>query len=290
VYRSETLDKEIHYLGKLLGEAIREQAGDGLYALEEEVRLGARARRRGDAEAAQRLEARIASLRVSEARLVARAFTIFFDLANLAEDRERIRELRDRERKRLPAPRSESAPAAVEALAGAGWSAGRVGDLLRSISIELVFTAHPTEAKRRSVRTKVWRLRQCLAELDRAELLEREREFLEARARSYLTELWQTDLMRPRRPTVLEEVEVGLYFAATLWEVVPLLYRDLHGALQRVYPGSDFPLPPFLRFGSWIGGDRDGNPNVTAAVTGGALTRMRRAACSSRSCPRLGSR
>jgi phosphoenolpyruvate carboxylase len=278
VYRSETLDKEIHYLGKLLGETIREQAGERLYALEEEIRLGARARRRGEAGAAERLERRIASLRESEAELVARAFTIFFDLANLAEDRERIRVLRDRERAGFPAPRSESVAEAVEALAGAGWSAAEVRKLLAGLSIELVFTAHPTEAKRRTIRTKIWRLRQRLAELDQEDLLSREREFLEARARSYMTELWQTDLMRPRRPTVLEEVEVGLYFAATLWEVVPHLYRDLYGALKRVYQESDFPLQPFLRFGSWIGGDRDGNPNVTAEITARTLTRMRHAA------------
>ncbi len=277
-HSSETLSREIHYLGKLLGETIREQAGERLYALEEEIRLAARARRRDEAGAEERLEERIACIKEDEARLVARAFTIFFDLVNVAEDRERIRVLRDRERAGMSAPRSESVAEAVAMLAEAGWSAERVRALLADLVIELVFTAHPTEAKRRTVRTKVWRLRQCLAELDREDLLSREREFLEARARSYLTELWQTDLMRPRRPTVLEEVEVGLYFAATLWEVVPHLYRDLSGALGRVYPGSDFPLRPFLRFGSWIGGDKDGNPNVTTEVTARTLTHMRKAA------------
>ncbi len=278
MYRSEALDREIRFLGRLLGQVIREQAGEELYQLEEEVRLAARARRAGQPGAEERLKSRVAALSESEARMVSRAFTIFFDLANLAEDRERVRVLRKREKARHPAPRGESVGQAVRSLAEAGLSAARVRELLEALEIELVFTAHPTEAKRRSVRTKVRRLRQCIASLDQGDLLARERERLTNRARAYLTELWQTDLMRPRRPTVLEEVEVGLYFAATLWEVVPGIYRDLHEALAEVYPAEEFPLRPFLRFGSWIGGDRDGNPNVNAAVTAEALTRLRRAA------------
>ncbi len=95
----------------------------------------------------------------------------------------------------------------------------------------------------------------------------RERERIVTRIRSLLTGLWQTDLVRPRRPSVLEEVEVGLYFAATLWEVAPDIYAELDRALRKIYPRAAFRLPPFLGFGSWIGGDRDGNPYVSAQVT-----------------------
>ena len=214
----------------------------------------------------------------AEARIIVRAFTLFFDLMNLAEDRERVRVLRERERARFPEPRTESMEDAVQLMRKAGLDAKGSQALLDLLSIGLVFTAHPTEAKRRSVRTKVRLLRQSLVQLDDAEILPRERERIVTRIRSLLTGLWQTDLIRPRRPSVLEEVEVGLYFAATLWEVAPDIYAELDRALRKIYPGSEFRLPPFLGFGSWIGCDRDGNPFVSARVTETTLLRMRAAA------------
>ncbi len=276
--KSEKLGPEIHFLGKLLGEVIREQAGLPLYELEEEIRLGARARREARPGAESALLARVHSVSNEQARLVVRAFTVFFDLANLAEDRERVRVLRDRERRRHPEPRSESMEDAVLIMRRADFSPEKAQALIDLLSIELVFTAHPTEAKRRSVRGLVRRMRQVLAQMDDAELLPRDRDRLVALLRSSLTSLWQTELVRPRRPSVSEEVEVGLSFASTLWEAVPRIYRDLQGALQRSYPGFPFRIPPFLRFGSWIGGDRDGNPNVTADVTASTLLTMRKTA------------
>ena len=276
--KSEKLGPEIHFLGKLLGEVIREQAGVPLYELEEEIRLGARARREGRPGAESALLARVHSLSDGEARLIVRAFTIFFDLANLAEDRERVRVLGDRERRRHPEPRSESMEEAVLIMSRAGFPPEKAQALIDLLCIELVFTAHPTEAKRRSVRALVRRLREVLGRMDDEQLLPRDRERLIAVLRSTLTSLWQTELVRPRRPSVSEEVEVGLSFASTLWQVIPRIYRDLQGALRKSYPGFPFLIPPFLRFGSWIGGDRDGNPNVTAEVTASTLVRMRRAA------------
>ncbi len=279
--KQEKLGAEIRFLGRVLGEVIRDQAGMSLYELEEEVRLGARARREGKPSAEQALRARIGSMNAGEAQTVVRAFTIFFDLMNLAEDRARVRVLRERERGRSPEPRSESMEEAVLLMRKAGLDAAAVQSLLDLLSIGLVFTAHPTEAKRRSVRTKVRFIRQSLVQLDDVDLLPRERERIVTRIKSLLTGLWQTDLVRPRRPSVLEEVEVGLYFASTLWEVVPTIYAELDRALGRVYPGTDFRLPPFLGFGSWIGGDRDGNPFVSAEVTARTLSRMRAAAVES---------
>ncbi len=276
--KREKLVGEIRFLGRILGEVIKEQAGPTLYELEEEIRLGSRARREGRPGAERALLARIRTMSDVEARTVVRAFTIYFDLVNLAEDRERVRVLRERERSRAPEPRSESMEEAVLMMRRAGMDAERSQALLDILTIGLVFTAHPTEAKRRSVRTKVRLLRQSLVQLDDVELLPRERERLVTRMRSLLTALWQTDLIRPRRPSVLEEVEVGLYFAGTLWEVAPTIYAELTQALEKVYPGSDFRLPAFLGFGSWIGGDRDGNPHVSAAVTAQTLMRMRGAA------------
>ncbi len=276
--KREKLGAEIRFLGRVLGEVIRDQAGPRLYDLEEEIRLGARARREGAAGAEETLRARIHAMSDAEARTVVRAFSVFFDLVNLAEDRERVRVLRERERARYPEPRSESMEEAVLLMRRAGLDAAGCQALLDLLSIGLVFTAHPTEAKRRSVRTKVRLLRECLVKLDDAELLPRERDQVVMQIRSVLTGLWQTDLIRPRRPSVLEEVEVGLYFAATLWEVAPAIYAELTWALQRVYPDAAFRIPAFLGFGSWIGGDRDGNPNVSAAVTEHTLLRMRTAA------------
>jgi phosphoenolpyruvate carboxylase len=213
-----------------------------------------------------------------EARTVVRAFTIFFDLVNLAEDRERVRVLRERERARYPEPRSESMEEAVLLMRRAGLDAAGSQALLDLLAIGLVFTAHPTEAKRRSVRTKVRLLRRYLVRLDDAELLPRERDHIIMQIKSLLTGLWQTDLIRARRPSVLEEVEVGLYFVATLWEVAPAIHAELSRALKKVYPDAAFRIPSFLGFGSWIGGDRDGNPNVSAKVTERTLLRMRASA------------
>ena len=276
--KREKLGTEIRFLGRILGEIIREQAGQTLYDLEEEIRLGSRARREGKPEAEAALQERIRSMTDTEARTVVRAFTIFFDLVNLAEDRERIRVLRERERARYPEPRSESMEEAVLLMRRSGMGPSDVQELLDLLSIGLVFTAHPTEAKRRSVRTKVRLLRQSLVLMDDEGLLPRERERLVTRIRSLLTGLWQTELIRPRRPSVLEEVEVGLYFATTLWEAAPNIFGELTRALEKTYPDAAFRLPPFLDFGSWIGGDRDGNPHVSSRVTMETLLRMRAAA------------
>lgn len=281
MYKSEKLDIEIRMLGRILGEVIREQAGVPLYQIEEDIRLTARARRTGDPEAEKKLLDRIRSMSAEEARTVARAFTIFFDLANLSEDRQRVRVLRERERTKAPEPRSESIGAVIQYFKESGNGPEQVQELLENLMIELVFTAHPTEAKRRSVRVKVRHLREYLAALDKENLLPREQEHLVTQIRMYMTGLWQTDLLRARRPTVLEEVEVGLYFAATLWEVIPGLYRDMRRALEQYYPEEQFSLPPFLKMGSWIGGDRDGNPFVTSQITERTFVLLRKAAVES---------
>jgi phosphoenolpyruvate carboxylase len=133
--------------------------------------------------------------------------------------------------------------------------------------VEPVFTAHPTEARRRTVLHKLHRLRLQVGALDRETSLgERERAL--ERLREEITALWHTSEVRRGRPTVLDEVRNGLYyFEGSLWSAVPRLYRDLEEALRRAYPGQAFPQPSFLRCGSWIGGDRDGNPHVDARVT-----------------------
>lgn len=269
---AEPLRRDIRRLGQLLGQVIREAAGQELYDLEEEVRRLSKARRRGDAAAEAELLARVEGLTETEARGLTRAFTLFFDLANLAEDRHRARVLRAREREQ---PRRESIRDAIETLHAVGLSAEEVQERLSRLEIELVFTAHPTEAKRRTVRGSLRRIREALVALDAPDVLPREERRLEARILAELTDLWLTDLVHPRRPTVREEVVRGLHFMAETWDVVPRMHHDLRLALEDLYPGVEFELPVFLSFGSWIGGDRDGNPNVTTPVTLETLDMLR---------------
>lgn len=265
-------------LGELLGDVITNLVGPTALTLVEDVRQLSRRRRGGEHEAEPQLARRVADLTLSDARVVARAFSVFFDLANLAEDRHRIRVLRERERESFPAPISESIGAAIGILNKAGFSAEQVQGALDQLSVELVFTAHPSEAKRRSIRAKLRRMKHALQELDREDLLARERQRLETRIKSELTVIWQTDFLRPSRPTVLEEVERGLSITPRLWEVVPQVYESLRRSLEASYPGWNFRIPTFLRFGSWMGGDRDGNPNVTAPITRRTLGWLRETA------------
>jgi phosphoenolpyruvate carboxylase len=278
VVSNELLRRDVRMLGDMLGEMIIELAGSAAFGLVEEIRQLSRRRRSGDHTAAPELAARIASLNMSEARVVARAFSVFFDLANLAEDRHRIRVLRNREEAQHPHPIGESIGAAIVKLHEAGFSAEQVQEAIDRLSIELVFTAHPSEAKRRSIRAKLRRIRHALQELDRQDLLPRERQRLESRIRTELTVLWQTDFLRSSRPTVLEEVARGLSITPRLWEVVPQVYEAMRRALETAYPGHEFQIPVFLRFGSWMGGDRDGNPNVTAPITRQTLIWLRETA------------
>lgn len=274
----DLLRRDIRFLGDMLGDVICELAGPRALERVEEIRKVSRDRRSGSAEAEGQLTERIKALDEPTARVVTRAFSIFFDLANLAEDQHRVRILRSREQERSPQPRRESIGEAIAQLREAGFTPAEMQAALDRLAIELVFTAHPSEAKRRTQRVKIRRMRQALEELDRPDLLPRERRKLESRLRTELTVLWQSEFLRPSRPTPLQEVRRGLTIAPRLWEVVPEIYGDLRRALEICYPGAEFRLPVFLRFGSWIGGDRDGHPHVTHEVTAQTLHWLRQAA------------
>ncbi len=271
----ELLRRDVRFLGDMLGSVIRELAGDEAFALVEEVRSLSRDRRLGRHDAEPALAARIESLDERQATVVARAFSIFFDLVNIAEDRQRVRVLHDRERKQHPEPLGESLPAGIAELKSLGAPAEDVQRILDRLAVELVFTAHPSEAKRRSIRAKLRRMRKILQALDSPGLLPRERSRHEADMRSELVLLWQTEFLRPTRPTVLDEVDRGLSIMPRIWEAVPQVHASLRRALDEHYPGHAFHVPPFLSFGSWMGGDRDGNPFVTADITTQTLIRLR---------------
>ena len=274
----EQLRRDTKKLTQLLEEVISSIAGPEALQLVAQIRDLAHQRRAGDAGAEARLVERIASLSEAEAGLVSRSFGVFFDLSNLAEDRHRVRVLRHRERESRGRPLSESIADAIARLKKSGLSPEEVQQALNRLSIELVFTAHPSEAKRRSIRAKLRRMRLALQDLDRDDLLPRELQRLERSIKTELTTLWQTDFLRPSRPTVLQEVERGLSITPRLAEVIPQVYDAMRRALATEYPNHPFKIPVFLRFGSWMGGDRDGNPFVTSHVTAQTLQWLREAA------------
>jgi len=277
------LRRDVRMLGFELGRVLQAHGGPALYDRVERVRALAKAYRGGDAGALEELKELIAGCSVAELDEVVRALSVFFDLMNLSEDRHRVRVLRDRERELHPRPRKESIGAAVRAMREEhGLSDERIRELFEQLDIELVFTAHPTEAKRVTVRNTLRRLRSDLIEMERRELLPREREALLTQVKNDLACLWETDSFRPRKPTVLEEVKRGLMVCEATWQVVPRLYRAGRDALGMLGSSGEQNRPfsehIFCRFGTWIGGDRDGNPLVTADVTRATLRMLRRRA------------
>lgn len=258
-------------LGDLLGETLRAQEGQTLFEAEEVVRALAKTRRGGDERSGTHLSTQIAQYDVSTLNLIALAFTAYFDLVNLAEEQHRVRVLRDRERATYPHAAEESIARAISEFRAQAIPREQVQALMERLRVELVFTAHPTEARRRTLLSKLARMAVLLYDLDRPDLLPREREELLQHMRAEIHSHWLTERSRTTRPEVTDEVRTGLFFLDTiLWNVVPRLYDDLRHALKAHYPEVPFP-EHFLQFGTWIGGDRDGNPFVTAEVTAESL-------------------
>lgn len=270
------LGRDVKMLGACLGRVLTEQVGTETFTLVEEVRHLAKAHRKGDGEAGRKLRELLDQVDWTQGRQLIRAFTMLLDLMNAAEDRQRVRVLREREAQQPDQPRGGSIADAVAQLKDAVGGIDSLHDAVERLDIELVLTAHPTEAKRRTVRSQLRRIRDRLAELDRTDLLPREREALTRSIEADLTVLWHTDLAKNDPPSVAEEVERGLLVAKELWEVTPRLYRDMNAALDQ--QADAWEPPAFLRFGSWIGGDRDGHPGVTPQVTQDTLGRHRAAA------------
>ncbi|MEM9825275.1 MAG: phosphoenolpyruvate carboxylase [Planctomycetota bacterium] len=274
---TEPWRSEIGFLGSLLGETIRTYAGRDAFALVEKVRRLSWLRRTGDTEADAQLKHLFAGLDDEQVRMVTRAFTIFLDLLNLVEDRRRIQVLRQRAEAALPAAPAESIGQAFAQLKSQGVSAEVAEKLLNALNIELVFTAHPTEAKRRSVRRKLSEIRR-LTTAFHEEAFAHRRRFIEDDILRELAILWQTDFIRPWRPSVMQEVQRGLSIKSVLWHTVPEISREISKAAAEQY-GDDVTLrSPPIEFGSWIGGDRDGHPGVTADVTATTLKWLHREA------------
>ncbi len=263
----QPLHDDVRLLGALLGDTLKAQGGAALFATVERVRALAKDARRGAADTAE-LERVLRSLSVPDALDVARAFAHFLGLANIAEQHHRIRRRRDYQRDASKAPQRGSFADSFDRLLAGGTSPTTLLEAAAALRVELVLTAHPTEVVRRTLRQKQRRIAELLALGDRTSLTDPERD---ARLRALAGEIaatWMTDEVRREPPTPFDEVKWGLVaFEQTLWDTVPRYLRALNAALMSA-TGAGLPLDAApLRFGSWIGGDRDGNPNVTPEVT-----------------------
>jgi phosphoenolpyruvate carboxylase len=260
------LREDVRMLGELLGDTLREQHGAPLLATVERVRALAKSgRAEGGVEA---LASTLEGLPIESAVAIARAFSYFLTLANIAEQHHRIRRRRDYQRDPAAGPQPGSCDEVFQRLLRSGVTPAALYEAVLATRIELVLTAHPTEIARRTMVWKQRRIAEALAEQDRTDLSPAERDDILEALRREVAAAWGTEEIRPQRPTPMDEVVSGLLiFEQTLWDAVPRYLRTLDRALRQAI-GRPLPLDAApLRFGSWIGGDRDGNPNVTPDVT-----------------------
>ena len=275
------LRRDVRSLGMLLGEVLREQAGDALFEKVEELRLSAIRRREALAEDSvkeaedllQLAVLGVNTMPVDQAYQLSRAFAFYFELINLAETNHRKRRRLSLQLSGEAAQRG-SLRGTLRAMRCVGIPAEEALHWLRQIFIVPVFTAHPTEIARRSVLTKRRRIGEFLERLDRIPLPDEQLASLEESLVAEITALWQTDEVRSSRPKVADEIKMGLdYYEVSIFETLPGLYQEVSDALKSEY-NLDIDiseLPLLLGFGSWIGGDRDGNPFVTPEVTREAI-------------------
>ncbi|MGA9481179.1 MAG: phosphoenolpyruvate carboxylase [Candidatus Acidiferrales bacterium] len=278
------LRRDVRSLGMLLGKVLAEQAGDSLLeAVEGLRRLLIQQREELSAAGKQwnpqnelMAEAReiIAGLEVEDAYRVSKAFAIYFELTNLAETNHRQRRRRAAKLHAEQPPLAGSFRGTLLRMRAAGISANDALAALRKLQITPVFTAHPTEVARRTVLLKRRRIAQYLENLDRLPLSAGDAAEYESLILAEITSLWQTDEVRLKKPGVIDEVRMGLdFYPMTLFDTLPRLYAELEESFLEVYGRalSHEEFPELLRFGSWIGGDRDGNPLITAQSTADAL-------------------
>lgn len=263
----QPLQDDVRLLGTLLGDTLRAQDGAALFEAVERVRGVAKQGRSGAAPFAALHEA-LHELSTGEAMEVARAFAHFLGLANIAEQHHRTRRRRDYQRDPATPPQRASFEDTLSRLRASGVSATNLAERAATMAIELVLTAHPTEVVRRTLRQKQRRIADLLALGDRPDLTAPERAERLRKLEEEVASIWLTDEIHRKQPTPLDEVRSGLVaFEQTLWDAVPRHLRALDSALRR-HTGTPLPSGATpIRFGSWMGGDRDGNPNVTPEVT-----------------------
>jgi len=299
--KSAPLRRDVRSLGALLGEVLREQAGPDLFDAVETLRRDSISRREAEPDSARtsqpsnppHLDQALATVHTLSGNLttayhLARAFSFYFELINLAETNHRKRRRLATQISPDALPQRGSLRGTLRRLRQSGASRSEALSLLARICVSPVFTAHPTEVARRSIMFKRRRISDLLERLDRIPVAATELEALERDLLAEITALWQTDDVRTARPTVRDEIRMALdYFEASLFDTLPVLYTEVASALAAEYPADPADvtgdaasagladLPQLISFGSWIGGDRDGNPFVDAATTREALTSAR---------------
>ncbi|WP_438431137.1 phosphoenolpyruvate carboxylase [Gorillibacterium sp. sgz500922] len=263
------LRRDIRFLGNILGDVLLHQGGKELLTTVETIReMSKSLRAQFSPDLYQEFKDTIHSLSPETRHKVIRAFAIYFQLVNIAEQNHRIRRKRDYDRTAGESIQPGSIESIIKELKQQETGIEEITAILEGISLELVITAHPTEATRRAVLDIHQRISKDVMQYDNPMLTFREREHLRDKLMSEILTLWQTDELRDRKPTVLDEVRNGLYyFDETLFDVLPEVYAELERCLDKYYPDQAWHAPKFLRFGSWIGGDRDGNPSVTSDIT-----------------------
>ncbi len=270
--KDERLQEDIRLLGRLLGDTVREQDGEAVFAIVEQVRRTAvRFARDGDPAARTELAALLDPLPRDTTQAVVRAFSYFLQLANIAEDEHHIRRRRAHDLAGSP-PREGSLVFALDALSTATVPPAAIADFFAHALVAPVLTAHPTEVQRQSLIRNHRDIARLLDERERIRLTPEElTDNAQGLANAILT-LWQSRMLRPVRLKVIDEVKNGIsYFKETFFTELPRLYIQATQLLQKRYPERIWALPPFFRVGSWIGGDRDGNPFVTADILREAL-------------------
>ncbi|WP_201763571.1 phosphoenolpyruvate carboxylase [Chengkuizengella marina] len=275
--KTDPLRRDVRFLGNILGEVLVHQGGKELLDVVEEIREMSKSLRANFVqELLENFKTKIETLETDKRHNVIRAFAIYFHLVNIAEQNHRVRRKREYERSTGDIIQPGSIESIIIEFKECNVSSNDVMEILSGATLELVMTAHPTEATRRAVLDIHHRIAEEMMELDNPTLTYKERELLKDKLRNEVLTLWQTDELRDRKPTVIDEVRNGLYyFDETLFDVLPNVYQELEYCLKKYYPEQDWHVPTFLRFGSWIGGDRDGNPSVTADTTWQTLKMQR---------------
>ena len=286
----DRISSDIHLLGDMLGETIIEQEGRHIFELEETLRIltkSARSSQKSRVTSQKKTIDLVSKMTYGECLAIIHSFSTYFQLVNLVEDHHRVVVLREREARfeeinkkekpKKPLHVAESSDDLIFTLKESGFSLDETLDFFRKLKIELVFTAHPNEARRRTILEKSFRISALLSKIETSSSISpHEREQLLLEMRAHITALWQTDEVRDRDLTVMDEVKIGLYYMSEIvFPTIPIFYSRMEDALKVAY-GKEVHLPTFVSYGTWRGSDRDGNPNVTPEITFKAAGLMRR--------------
>ncbi|NQV87850.1 MAG: phosphoenolpyruvate carboxylase [Woeseiaceae bacterium] len=276
-HKDQALRDDVRTLGEMVGELIREQGGDKLFETVEKARLCAIRRREGNEKPDEGLADLVSGLEPKEALQVIRSFSTYFQMVNTAEKVHRIRRRREYLRDVV-----HYQPGGLEdtfiKLKASGLTADGLKDLLNTLLIEPIFTAHPTEPTRRTILHKEQNIVKHLIDLLNPTMTPQETDAALQNIRLLVTTGWQTDEHPSEQMTVADELEHVLFFVTdVLYRAIPPFYEDIESAVKRIYgaEGDDLEIPILLRFGSWVGGDMDGNPNVNAKTIRETLARQR---------------